>query len=282
MSNSHFKRTGLSVEEQIGRVKRPFAVTTGCSARFSAHFRAVASARVAARGQAGGLAQARVSPASHTDARRRFWLPAETLVELEGRGALEQRISGGIVLVVGGLPQRRAAGGRDAGRRGGFTPMAEDVAHSRAVGDEGDDPYRGAAAGANQRKNLMELLQPPRYGRHPHRGFLFHASVRRRSGATLGDPRVKPRLHARHLPRAATRSRPQGRRERAISTFLPELRAPDCADALNVGALKENVRDLRDHGCFVCHFAAASLLSAWRGGGPTVEPSLRTPSGVCP
>ena len=35
MSNSHFKRTGLSVEEQIGRVKRPFAVTTGCSARFS-------------------------------------------------------------------------------------------------------------------------------------------------------------------------------------------------------------------------------------------------------
>ena len=124
MSNSHFKRTGLSVEEQIGRVKRPFAVTTGCSARFSAHFRAVASARVAARGQAGGLAQARVSPASHTDARRRFWLPAETLVELEGRGALEQRISGGIVLGVGGLPQRRTAGGRDAGWRGRFTEVS--------------------------------------------------------------------------------------------------------------------------------------------------------------
>jgi hypothetical protein len=43
--------------------------------------------------------------------RRGFWLPAEALVEREGRGALEQRIGGGIVLGVGGLPQRRAAGG---------------------------------------------------------------------------------------------------------------------------------------------------------------------------
>jgi site-specific DNA recombinase len=41
------------------------------------------------------------------------------------------------VLSAGGLPQRRAAGGRDAGWRGGFTQMAEDVAHTRALGDEG-------------------------------------------------------------------------------------------------------------------------------------------------
>ena len=40
-------------------------------------------------------------------------VPVEALVELEGRGALEQRISGGIVLGVDGLPQRRAAGGGD-------------------------------------------------------------------------------------------------------------------------------------------------------------------------
>jgi hypothetical protein len=30
----------LSVEEQIGRVKRPLAVATGCAARWSLHFRA--------------------------------------------------------------------------------------------------------------------------------------------------------------------------------------------------------------------------------------------------
>ena len=34
------------------------------------------------------------------------------------------------------------AGGGDAGWRGRFTQMIEDVAHGRAVGDEGDDPVR--------------------------------------------------------------------------------------------------------------------------------------------
>jgi hypothetical protein len=69
---------------------------------------------VAARGQAGGgrhepaLRRTRVRSAGDGG-----WLPAEALVELEGRGALEQRISGGIVLGVGALPQRRAAGGGD-------------------------------------------------------------------------------------------------------------------------------------------------------------------------
>ena len=55
------------------------------------------------------------------------------------------------MLGAGGLPQRRAAGGRDARWRGGFTQMAEDVAHGRAGGDKGDDPLRATAAGANQR-----------------------------------------------------------------------------------------------------------------------------------
>jgi len=32
-TESHFKRTRLSVEEPVGRVKRRFAVATGCSAR---------------------------------------------------------------------------------------------------------------------------------------------------------------------------------------------------------------------------------------------------------
>ena len=50
--------------------------------------------------RAGGRGQARARPASPADERRRFWLSAEALVELEGWGGLEQRISGGIVLGV--------------------------------------------------------------------------------------------------------------------------------------------------------------------------------------
>jgi hypothetical protein len=46
--NSHLKRTRLSVEAPTGRVKRGFAVATGCSARFTEHFRAGADAKVAA------------------------------------------------------------------------------------------------------------------------------------------------------------------------------------------------------------------------------------------
>jgi hypothetical protein len=42
------------VEEPIGRVKRPFSVATGCSARLLRHFRPGTDARVAARRQAGG------------------------------------------------------------------------------------------------------------------------------------------------------------------------------------------------------------------------------------
>ena len=61
--DSHFKRTRLIVEEQIGRVKRPFAVAMGCSARFSGHCWAGANAEVAARGRADG--------GRHEPARRR-------------------------------------------------------------------------------------------------------------------------------------------------------------------------------------------------------------------
>ena len=38
--------------------------------------------------------QARAIPASHTDKRRRWWLPGDALVELEGWGALERRLGG--------------------------------------------------------------------------------------------------------------------------------------------------------------------------------------------
>ena len=100
----------------VVRVKRGFSAAMGCSARLSSYFCAGADAKVAARGQAGGR--------GHEPARRRtemsgggsgyrFWLPAAALVELVGRGGLKQRISGGIVLSGGGLPQRRATGGRD-------------------------------------------------------------------------------------------------------------------------------------------------------------------------
>jgi hypothetical protein len=33
MKDRHFNRANLNVEEPIGRVKRPFSVATGCSAR---------------------------------------------------------------------------------------------------------------------------------------------------------------------------------------------------------------------------------------------------------
>ena len=51
-TDSHFKRARLSVGEPIGRVKPPFAVATGCSARLSGHLRAGANAEMAARGPA--------------------------------------------------------------------------------------------------------------------------------------------------------------------------------------------------------------------------------------
>ena len=40
VTDSHFKRTRPSVAGSVARVKRRFAVATGCSARFSGHFRA--------------------------------------------------------------------------------------------------------------------------------------------------------------------------------------------------------------------------------------------------
>ena len=94
--------------------------------------------------RAGGRGQARARPASPAD-ERRWWLPGEALVELEGWGGLEQRIGGGIVLGIGGRRQWRAAGGCDAGWRGRFAEVGEDVADNRKVGDEGDDPHLGAA-----------------------------------------------------------------------------------------------------------------------------------------
>jgi len=66
------------------------------------------------RAWAGGWGQARARLSSHTGARQWRWLSGDALVELEGRDRLEQRIGGGIVFGVGGLPPRRAAGRRDA------------------------------------------------------------------------------------------------------------------------------------------------------------------------
>ena len=92
------------MEAPVGRVKRRFAVATGV-------LRTLVVALPGGRGRQGGRVragwrgQARARPASRAGERRRFWLPAEALVELEGRGGLEQRISGGIVLGAGGLPK---------------------------------------------------------------------------------------------------------------------------------------------------------------------------------
>ncbi len=74
--------------------------------------------------------------------RRRSWLPGEALVEFVGRGGLEQRIGGGIVLGAGGLPQGRTAGGRDPGWRDRLAEVGEDVAYRGRAGGEGDDAVR--------------------------------------------------------------------------------------------------------------------------------------------
>jgi len=106
LEDSHFNHASQMVVGSVVRANRRFWVATGCSAQVSSHFRAGADANVAARGQTGG---GRHEPARRrVEARRRSWLPGEALVELEGRGALEQRISGGILRIARGLPQRRA------------------------------------------------------------------------------------------------------------------------------------------------------------------------------
>jgi hypothetical protein len=66
-------------------------------------FLAGADTSVAARGQAGGRRREHARQRAQGE-RRRSWLPGDALVELEGRGVLEQRISGGIVRIAGGLP----------------------------------------------------------------------------------------------------------------------------------------------------------------------------------
>jgi len=105
------------VEKSVGRVKRRFATASICGG--NGLLRALVVALPGGRGRWSGCARAgrrgraRACPASHRDEQRRWRLPAEALVELEGRGGLEQRISAAIVLGIGGRPQRRAAGGRD-------------------------------------------------------------------------------------------------------------------------------------------------------------------------
>ena len=81
----------------------------------------------------------RARPASRTDERRRWWLPGDALIKLEGGGGRERRIGKRIVLGVGGRPQRRAAGGCAAGWCRRPTDMGEDGAHGGAIGEEGDD-----------------------------------------------------------------------------------------------------------------------------------------------
>ena len=78
--DSHFNHASLSLGESAGRVNRRFSVATGCSARMSWYFAAGAAAQVAGRGQA------RARPASRVEERRRWRLPGDALIELEGGG----------------------------------------------------------------------------------------------------------------------------------------------------------------------------------------------------
>ena len=57
---------------------------------------------------------------------------------------------------IGQVPERRAPGRCDTRRRRGFAEVGENVAHSRAVDDEGDDAHVAAAAETPERENLVE------------------------------------------------------------------------------------------------------------------------------
>ena len=54
------------------------------------------------------------------------------------------------------LRKRRAAGGRDGGRRGRRAEMAEDGAHRRGVDDEGDDPHFAATTSATEWEDFVD------------------------------------------------------------------------------------------------------------------------------
>src|SRR5436309_160465 len=73
--------------------------------------------RQGSRARAGWRPRARARQASHRDERRRFWLPVLATSCGAGRtrrpGRTEAADQRGIVLSGGGLPQRRATGGRD-------------------------------------------------------------------------------------------------------------------------------------------------------------------------
>lgn len=64
----------------------------------------------------------------------------------------------------GQIPQRWAAGGCDARWRGRLTEAAQDGAHGRALGDFGDDPYRCATEGAQQRQDFGDAGEQQRRG----------------------------------------------------------------------------------------------------------------------
>jgi len=145
------------VEEPAGRIKRRFATATGCSARLSWRFRAGANAEMAARGQADGR--------EHEPARRR------TRVSGGGSGYQLRRwsnskagadwSSGSAAGSCSASAAAHSGGPRAGAMRGGalgFTEVAEDVAHGRAVGDEGDDAHRAATAGTQATPDLRSTF----------------------------------------------------------------------------------------------------------------------------
>ena len=101
------------------------------------------------------------------------------------------------MLGASGLPPWRAAGGRDLGWRGRLTEVDEDVAHGRAVGDEGDDAHRAATVGAHQRENFVDA------GEQQRPGIAGGATVGRFGAGWLGRLTdadiVALRLRARHI-----------------------------------------------------------------------------------
>jgi len=64
----------------------------------------------------------------------------------------------------GRIPAGRASGRRDARWRGGFAEVEEDVADRGCVGDQGDDPHRGAAPGTHQLEHLIDAGERQRPG----------------------------------------------------------------------------------------------------------------------
>jgi len=127
--------------------------------------------RQGGRARAGWRGRPRATPSSRTGEWRRWWLPGDALVELEGRSGWERQIDAGVVLGAGLLASRRAAGGRDPRWCRRLAKVDEDVVDGRRVGDESDDAHVGAAEWTQVKKIPKQVFSRCEWG---HDDYSLH------------------------------------------------------------------------------------------------------------